>query len=86
MEVPVTREELVVERVAGKGQQARGTSAFQQEVRVPLSEERASVEKQPIVREEVRIGKKPVTDVEKKTEQVPSEGLRVDKNPSRRSA
>lgn len=87
MEVPVTREELVVERVAGTGEQARGAPSFQEhEVRIPLSEERASVEKQPVVREEVRVGKKPVTDVEKKTEQVRSEELKVDKNPGRRTA
>ena len=34
---------------------------------------------------EIRVGKKPVTDVEKKTEQVWSEELKVDKDPSRRS-
>jgi uncharacterized protein (TIGR02271 family) len=87
VEVPVTREELVVERTAVGGEQATGTPSFQeQELRVPLSEERASIEKQPVVREDVRVAKKPVTDVEKKTEQVRSEELKVDKNPSRRSA
>lgn len=88
VEVPVTREELVVERVAGTGQQATGNPSFQeQEVRIPLSEERASVEKQPVVREEVRVGKKPVTDVERKSEQVRNEELKVEQNvPNRKTA
>jgi uncharacterized protein (TIGR02271 family) len=82
VEVPVTREELVVERVPGTGQQVAGTApTFQeQEVRIPLSEERASVEKQPVVREEVRVGKKPVTDAETLREQVRSEELKVEQD------
>lgn len=83
VEVPVKREELVVERVPVQGEQAAGASeaTFQnQEVRIPLSEERARVEKQPVVREEVRVGKKEVTDTEKFDEQVRSEDLNVEEN------
>ena len=77
------REELVVERVPVQGEQTAGSSeaTFQdQEVRIPLSEERARVEKQPVVREEVRVGKKEVTDTEKFDEQVRSEDLNVEEN------
>jgi uncharacterized protein (TIGR02271 family) len=49
-------------------------------VRIPLSEERARVEKQPVVREEVRVGNKEVTDTEKFDEQVRSEDLQVDED------
>ena len=59
VEVPVTREELVVERVPVSGQEDTSNASFTgQEIRIPLNEERAHVEKQAVVREEVRIGKK----------------------------
>lgn len=79
VEVPVTREELVVERVPVSGQTAATGAAFKgEEIRIPLSEERASVTKEAVVREEVRVGKKQITDVETMTEQVRSEELKVD--------
>lgn len=82
VEVPVTREELVLERVPVSGQHAASNATFaSEEIRIPLSEERASVEKQTVVREEVRVGKKAVTDVESFDEQVRSEELKVDQNP-----
>lgn len=81
VEVPVTREELVVERVPVSGQEVAGNANFEgQEIRIPLSEERAYVEKQAVVREEVLIGKKEVTHVESFDEQVRSEELRVDQS------
>jgi uncharacterized protein (TIGR02271 family) len=81
VEVPVTREELVVDRVPVSGEQRADSASFQEkEIRVPLSEERARVEKQPVVREEVRVGKKAVSDVERFKEQVRSEDLKVDEN------
>ena len=64
IDVPVTREELVVERVAPSGASASGEIGSDQEIRVPLSEERARVEKQPVVTEEVRVGKRAVTGTE----------------------
>lgn len=80
VEVPVKREELVVERTPVEGERPAGSEAtFQErEVRIPLSEERARVEKEPVVREEVRIGKKEVTDTETFDEKVRSEDLKVD--------
>ena len=79
IEVPVTREELVVERVPVSGQvPAPGATFDSEEIRIPLSEERASVSKQAVVTEEVRIGKKNVTSVETVNEKVRSEELKVD--------
>jgi uncharacterized protein (TIGR02271 family) len=79
VQVPVTREELVVEKVPVTGQQVASNATFGgEEIRIPLTEERAVVEKQPIVREEVRIGKKEITNVESFDEQVRSEELKVD--------
>jgi uncharacterized protein (TIGR02271 family) len=50
------------------------------EIRIPLSEERASVDKQAVVREEVRVGRKEVNSVEKFKEEVRSEDLKVDQD------
>ena len=90
IEVPVTREELVVERVPVSSQTVATGTAFQgEELRIPLSEERASVTKEAVVREEVRVGKKEVTNVETLNEKVRSEELKVDqdtKNPTKISS
>jgi uncharacterized protein (TIGR02271 family) len=81
VEVPVTREELVVERVPVSGQvPAAGATFNSEEIRIPLSEERATVSKHAVVQEEVRIGKKQVTEVETLDEQVRSEELKIDQN------
>jgi uncharacterized protein (TIGR02271 family) len=81
VEVPVTREELVLERVPVSGQIPATDAAFDsKEIRIPLSEEHATVSKQAVVREEVRVGKKQVTDVETLDEQVRHEDLRVDQS------
>ena len=86
VEVPVKREELVVERVPVSGERRADSASFQeQEIRIPLSEEKARVEKQPVVREEVRVSKKEVPDTETFKEEVRSEDLKVDEDPSKRS-
>lgn len=76
--VPVTREELVIERTPGSGR-ASGEIGTEEEVRVPLSEERVRVEKQPVVNEEVRVGKRQVQSNKEVSDQVRHEELRVDK-------
>lgn len=81
IEVPVTREELVIERVPVAGEQVAGNASFaEQEIRIPLTEERAYVDKQAVLREEVHVGKREVSDVESFNEQVRSEDLKVDRN------
>jgi uncharacterized protein (TIGR02271 family) len=90
IDVPVTREELVIERTPVSGQQrASGEIGSDSEIRVPLSEEQVRVEKQPVVREEVRVGKKQVVRNEQVSDQVRHEELDVDDidettSPSRR--
>jgi uncharacterized protein (TIGR02271 family) len=50
VEVPVTREELVLERVPVSGQvPAKGATFESEEIRIPLSQERAAVSK-PLLR------------------------------------
>jgi uncharacterized protein (TIGR02271 family) len=81
VEVPVTREELVIERVpASEQQNVTGEIGTDQEIRVPLSEERARVEKLPVVKEEVRVGKRAVQGTERVSDEVRREELRVDKD------
>jgi uncharacterized protein (TIGR02271 family) len=78
IQVPVTREELVIERTAGSGQ-VSGEIGRDEEVRVPLSEERVRVEKQPVVNEEVRVGKRQVQSNQQVSDKVRHEELRVEK-------
>lgn len=81
VEVPVMREELVVERVPVSGQVPAPGATFQsEEIRIPLSEERANVSKHAVVQEEVHIGKKEVTSVETLDEKVRSEEIKIDEN------
>lgn len=78
IEVPVTHEELVIERIPG-GQNATGEQiGTNDEIRVPLSEERVDVEKSNVVREQVRVGKKEVQNTETVSEEVRHEDLKVD--------
>ena len=86
IEVPVTREEFVLERVpVSDNTPATGANIGEQkEIRIPLSEERVRVEKQPIVTEEVVVGKRQVTDVERVGGEVRHEELRVDENDTTR--
>jgi len=87
VQVPVTHEELVIERVPVAGEVAADRTAFaESEIRIPLSEERASVDKQAVVREKVRVGKKEVSSVESFDEQVRNEDLKVEENLKNKSA
>ncbi|UWZ86019.1 YsnF/AvaK domain-containing protein [Occallatibacter riparius] len=86
VEVPVTREELVVERVPVSGSQPATGATFgsdSEEIRVPLTEEVARVEKEPVVREQVEIGKREITNTENRQETVRREELRVDEDKDR---
>jgi uncharacterized protein (TIGR02271 family) len=57
--VPVTREQVHVERVPSGGREPRpGEATFQEgEVTVPIREEEIEVRKRPVIREEVRVSK-----------------------------
>ncbi|GAC1648843.1 MAG: hypothetical protein NVS9B15_07820 [Acidobacteriaceae bacterium] len=78
--VPVEREELVIERnPVNEGQVAAGSQiGTDREIRIPLSEERVNVNKQPVVREEVTIGKKTVQEERNVSDSVRREELRVE--------
>lgn len=79
LEVPVSREELVIERVPVQGREASGqVGAGEKEIRVPLSEEQVRVEKKPVINEEVRVGKRQVQDTKRVSDTVRHEELRTE--------
>jgi len=78
VQVPVTREELVIERHAVTNQTAAGSIGDTDEIRIPLSEERASIDKSTVVREEVSVAKKQVEEVRDLSGQIRHEELVVE--------
>jgi uncharacterized protein (TIGR02271 family) len=78
VDVPVTREELVVERRSGSGQATSADIQEGQEIRVPIREERVNVEKQTVVAEEVSVGKRKVQDTKHVSGEVRKEEIKVD--------
>lgn len=84
VQVPVQREELVVERRPVDGDRPASGTPRSEEIRVPLSEERASLGKSTVVREEVSVGKKPVEQVRDLNSDVRHEELVVDDETKKR--
>jgi uncharacterized protein (TIGR02271 family) len=80
IEVPVTREELVIERHAvNERQPTNAQIGRDQEIRIPLTEEEVRVEKRPVVREEVNVGTKKVQETRQVADTTRREELKVDK-------
>ena len=78
IEVPVTREEVVIERHPVTGRQASSESLGEEEVRIPLMEEEVDVQKRAVVREEISVGKREVQDTETVSESVRREEARIE--------
>src|SRR5512135_965603 len=80
IEVPVQREEIVIERHAPTGAPAPASDLRPgEEIRIPVRRERVSVEKRPVVREEVTVGKRVVQDTERVGGEVRKEDVRVER-------
>ena len=78
IEVPVTHEEISVERRPASGSTtAERPVQSKTETRVPLKQEELQVTKQPYVKEEVSVKKKPVTETRTVTDKVTSEKVKV---------
>jgi uncharacterized protein (TIGR02271 family) len=73
VQVPVTREHLVVEQ-SGESGRAHAENA----IRVPLSEERVHIDKDTVLREEYKVGKREVTQNESLSDSVRRERLLID--------
>jgi uncharacterized protein (TIGR02271 family) len=83
IDVPVTREEVVVERRPVDRRAADrmdvGDVREGETIRVPVREERVTVEKRPVVTEEVSVAKRPVTETERVSDTVRREEAVVDR-------
>jgi uncharacterized protein (TIGR02271 family) len=78
VEVPVSHEEISVERRPASGStRAERPVQSKTETKVPLKQEEVQVTKQPYVKEEVSVKKKPVTETRTVREQVTSEKVKV---------
>jgi uncharacterized protein (TIGR02271 family) len=79
VEVPVKKEELVIERHSVGRHAASGPVGEDERVRVPLSEEQVEVEKQPVVTERVTVGKRATEEDERVDATINKEHIKVDK-------
>jgi len=76
--VPVEREEVVIERRPASGRASASDIHAGEEVRIPVREEKVRVEKENVLKEEVAVGKRKVTDTEQVSGQVRKEEVKVE--------
>jgi uncharacterized protein (TIGR02271 family) len=80
LDVPVSKEEVVIERHPATGHEVSASGMKEGEViRVPVREEEVHVEKQPVVKEEVTVGKRKTKDTERVSGTVRKEDIKVEK-------
>jgi uncharacterized protein (TIGR02271 family) len=79
LDVPVQHEEVVVERRPASGKASSADIGAGQELRIPVKAERVSVKKEPVVKEEVRVGKRTVTETARVSGKVRKEKVAVEK-------
>ena len=76
VEVPLTREEISIERRPASGQtEAQSPIQSEKDIKIPLKREEAQISKKPYVKEEAVVKKKAFTDTKEVTEDVTSEEL-----------
>ncbi|MGI9040181.1 MAG: YsnF/AvaK domain-containing protein [Gemmatimonadales bacterium] len=79
IEVPVTREEVVIERHAVGDREATSADIGEgKEIRIPLMEEQVNVQKRAVVKEEISLGKRQIQDRERVSETVRHEEARIE--------
>ena len=78
LQVPVAREELVIDRHPAGQSDTTSKVGDDAEMRIPLSEEQVRIDKRPVVRDEVVVGKRNVDDIQRVSEDVRREELRID--------
>jgi uncharacterized protein (TIGR02271 family) len=79
LDVPVQREEVVIERHPASGRASSADIKSGEEIRIPVREEKVNVEKQAVVKEEVTVGKRTVTENERVSGDVRKENVRVER-------
>ena len=80
IEVPVTHEEISIERRKPSGEQTyteQKPVTSQEEIEIPVKKEEIEVNKRPYIKEEVVVKKKPVTETKEITEEVNTEKINV---------
>jgi uncharacterized protein (TIGR02271 family) len=78
--VPVTKEEVRVERVPASGEARPGEATFRDEtVSVPVREEEVEIRKRPVVREEVKVSKTSRQEERRASGEVRREDVDVEK-------
>jgi uncharacterized protein (TIGR02271 family) len=79
LEVPVTREEVTIERQSVPRRPAEEPiGAGEESIRVPVREEQVSVEKRPVVKEEIKVGKQQVQETRQVSGTVRREEARIE--------
>jgi uncharacterized protein (TIGR02271 family) len=78
IEVPVSREEVVIERRPVAGREAADGIDETEELRIPLRAEEVDVDKHTVVREELEVGKRRVDETRTVSDAVRREEARVD--------
>ena len=80
LQVPVTREEVVIERHPVGGHATSSADIRPgEEIRIPVREEKVEVHKDVVVKEEVSVGKRVVSDTEQVSGTVRKEQVKVEK-------
>jgi len=79
LDVPVQREEVVIERHPASGRASSSDIRSGEEIRIPVMEEQVNVEKQAVVKEEVTVGKRTVNETEHGSGDVRKENVRVER-------
>lgn len=81
IEVPITREEVVIERRPASGE-GTGSMGGHQEIHIPIREEQVHVEKQMVAKEDVVIGKRTVRDTKRVDETLRKEEIKIESDPN----
>ncbi|HYC33539.1 MAG TPA: YsnF/AvaK domain-containing protein [Gemmatimonadales bacterium] len=78
IEVPVSREEVVIERRPASGRETASDIDAGEEIRIPLMEDQVQVDKHTRVREELEVGKRRVDETRTVSDEVRREEARID--------
>jgi uncharacterized protein (TIGR02271 family) len=77
LDIPVEREEVVIQHRPVPGEEPASGDISEQEIRIPVMQEKVNVTKEPVVTEEVSIGKRKIKETEHIEDSVRKEKLRV---------
>ena len=80
IDVPVTREEVVIERRPAGASTAGEVIGENQEIRIPVRDEEVDVQKRTVAREDVTVAKRKVKQTQRVSEDLRHERLKVDRS------